>query len=167
MDIDKIGRNAIGTEDDEGYDKPVGVGCSPSCQNEVADNCHQADHQDVSCISVQPHARLIAPEPLGVVAKGFTLPSRIAIWNASQINIGIGISANKLEDVVAAAARLVDVGAIATGPSFITLSYIAGTRNMSEMESNRMKKALIKDPPATLPQFLHTNLEKELQQWDL
>jgi len=35
---------------------------------------------------------------------------------------------------------------------------------MSEMESNRIKKAFIKDPPATLPQFLQINLEKELQQ---
>ena len=49
----------------------------------------------------------------------------------------------------------------------IALHNRKDTLNKSEIESNKIKKAFKNEPPATLPQFLQINLEKELQQCDL
>jgi len=62
---------------------------------------------------------------------------------------------------------LINFGTVTTRPMRIALNNRKDTLNRSEIESNKIKKAFKNEPPATLPQFLQSNLERELQQCDL
>ena len=81
MDIDEVGQDAVGGQDDQCSHIPVDV--RGSClQDEVADYGHKSNQEYVRGNAIKSKAGLASPEVLIVLAEGLALTSSIAVGNA-------------------------------------------------------------------------------------
>ncbi len=62
----------------------------------------------MGCQPVEPETGLAAAEMRVVLAEGLALPGSIAVGNAGQVDVGVGISSDQIEDIAAAATDLVN-----------------------------------------------------------
>lgn len=125
----------------------------------------QSHHENLGSEPVQPNAGVVRVEQVRLLADGLALSSCIAVGHSTQIYIGIGICSGQVEQT-----RATTTGILATSVGSATASLgIAlhngwGTLKKSMMIPKRLKKALMKEPPPTLPQFLQRRRVKGLAQ---
>jgi hypothetical protein len=91
----------------------------------------------------------------------------VAIGNTSKVDIGVGVSSDKIEQTCQTLAGLsAAFKRLPACPFGIALNKRLPTRKISRIIPNMLKKALRKDPATTLPKFLKINLENGLEHCD-
>jgi len=103
VQICEVGGGQVRDEDDDGDDDEIGV-AHPVLKDDEGEEGGQSGEQDLPRHAVKPDAGVVACEKVGSLAEGLALPCCVAVGNAAEMDVGIGVGASQLEDEVAATA---------------------------------------------------------------
>ena len=103
VQIREVRGGQVRDEDDDGDDDEIGV-AHPVLQDDEREQRGQSGQQDLPRHTVKPDAGVIAREKARPLAERLALPCCVAVGNAAEVDVGIGVGASQLEDEVAATA---------------------------------------------------------------
>jgi hypothetical protein len=78
----------------------------------------EGDYEDLGGDAVEADAGVVAGEEVGLLADGLALAGGVAVGDAGEMDVGVGVGAGEVEEAVAAATGLV---AELAGPSAAAL----------------------------------------------